>query len=90
MVSLNDAKAVSNVIVNTIHPISIVVFGLVARKGIGNDLDLLIITEDNSKLLNETNLIINKCLKPFYKNFAIDPFVIPQSVLNEHHRNGSP
>ncbi|MFO0793065.1 MAG: HEPN domain-containing protein [Candidatus Brocadiaceae bacterium] len=90
MVSLNDAKAVSDVIVDTIHPISIVVFGSVARKGFGNDLDLLIITEDNSKLPNETNLIINKCLKPFYKNFAIDPFVVSRSVLNKHHRNGSP
>ncbi|MBF8277018.1 MAG: hypothetical protein HW390_2091 [Candidatus Brocadiaceae bacterium] len=51
MVSLNDAKDVSNAIINTLHPISIiVVFGSVARKGIGKDLDLLVVIEDDAKI----------------------------------------
>lgn len=90
MISLHDAKDVSKVIINTVHPITIVVFGSVARKGVGEDLDLLIITEDNLETANETYRKIHKYLKPFYKRFAIDPFVIPQSALNEYHRKGSP
>lgn len=90
MISLHDAKDVTDVIVNILHPISIVVFGSVAKKGMGEDLDLLIVTEDSSKTLTEINLMVNKCLKPFYKRFAIDPFIIPRSVLYEYHRKGSP
>jgi HEPN domain-containing protein len=90
MVSLNDAKEVSNSIINTVHPVSVVVFGSVAKRGIGNDLDLLIVTEDNSKAPDEINLMVSKCLKPFYKRFAIDPFVIPLSILNKYHLKGSP
>lgn len=90
MVSLSDAKDVSNAIINTLHPISIVVFGSVARKGIGEDLDLLVVIEDDTKIPNEAYLTVNRCLKPFFKKFAVDPFVISQSILNEYHRKGSP
>lgn len=90
MVSLAEAKDVSNAIINTLHPIAIVVFGSIAKKGIGDDLDLLIVIDDNSKTTNEIYLMVNKCLKPYYKRFAIDPFVVSQSALNEYHMKGSP
>ncbi|MBI5308073.1 MAG: hypothetical protein HZB37_07040 [Planctomycetes bacterium] len=90
MVSFNDARDVSNAIITTLHPISIVIFGSVARKGIGEDLDLLVVIEDDTKKSSEAYLMVNRCLKPFFKKFAIDPFVISQSILNEYHRKGSP
>lgn len=90
MVSLSDAKDVSNAIIKTLHPISIVVFGSVARKGIGDDLDLLVVIEGDAKMPNEAYLTVNRCLKPFFKKFAVDPFVISQSIVNEYHRKGSP
>jgi HEPN domain-containing protein len=90
MVSLKDAKDISNALIHSVHPISIVVFGSVAKKGIGDDLDLLIVTEDGSKTPNEFDLMVSRCLKPFYKRFAIDPFVVQLSVLNEYHLKGSP
>ncbi|MCF6150264.1 MAG: HEPN domain-containing protein [Candidatus Kuenenia sp.] len=90
MVSLNDAIDVSNLIVKNMQPVSIVIFGSVGRNDSGKDLDLLIITEDTSKTIREINLQVNKYLKPFYKRFGIDPFVIPLSVLREYHRKGSP
>ena len=90
MVSLSDAKDVSTEIINTLHPISIVVFGSVAQKGVGKDLDILVVIEGDTKIPNEAYLTVNRCLKPFFKKFAVDPFVISQSILNEYHRKGSP
>jgi HEPN domain-containing protein len=90
MVFFKDARDVTNLIIKTLHPISIVLFGSVAKEGSGDDLDLLIVTDDNSKTLHEIDLTVSKYLKPFYKRFAIDPFVIPLSLLNEYHLKGSP
>lgn len=90
MVSFKDARDVSDSIVKEFHPISIVIFGSVAVKGSGDDLDLLIVTDDTSRTLNEVNLQVNRYLKPFYNRFAIDPFVIPLSLLKEYHLKGSP
>ncbi len=90
MVSLKDARDVSNFIVKTIQPVSIVLFGSVGIKGSGEDLDLLVVTEDTSQTLSEVNLLVSNCLKPFHKRFAIDPFVIPLSLLKEYHLKGSP
>ncbi len=90
MVTLKQAKEVADVIVKTVQPISIVVFGSVAEKGIGNDLDILIITEDTARTARELDLIISKSLKTFYKRFAIDPFVVPLSKLKSYYYKGSP
>ena len=43
MVYQNQIKEAVEAIVSSIHPISIVLFGSVARKGKGNDLDLMIV-----------------------------------------------
>jgi len=70
-----------------LDPISVVVFGSVAKNGIGEDLDLLIVIDDRSdkpRTIDDFNLLAHKCLKGYYKKFAIDPFIIPASVLNEY------
>jgi len=45
MVTLKEAKRLTKEIVKTIKPLSVILFGSVARCGEGEDLDLLIITE---------------------------------------------
>jgi len=89
MVTFDDAKKIAGEIVNQIQPLSIVVFGSVAREGYGNDLDLFIVIDDSlsRKVAIDT---LHKHLKPFYKYFAIDEFVVEQSVLQEHYEKGSP
>jgi predicted nucleotidyltransferase len=52
MVTLRDAKEASDSIVRAFKPVSIVVFGSVARDMAGTDLDLLIVTEDGNMSAN--------------------------------------
>jgi HEPN domain-containing protein len=93
MVTLKDAKEVSDVIIKTLEPISVMVFGSVARIGIGEDLDLLIVIDDKSdkfQAKDDPNLLAHKCLKEYYKKFAIDPFIIHASVFKKYYSKGSP
>jgi HEPN domain-containing protein len=69
------------------------VFGSVAKNGKGEDLDLLIVVDDQSDNLpamDDLRLSAHKCLKEYYKKFAIDPFIIPASVFNRYYSKGSP
>lgn len=43
MVTLDDARAVKDTLINSFNPYSIVVFGSVAKKETGNDLDIIIV-----------------------------------------------
>lgn len=90
MVTIEDAKEVSNVIAEAIQPISILVFGSVAKRGVGEDLDLLVIVDDKSETINDINMLLHKCLKSYYKKFDIEPFVIPLSVFNRYYFKESP
>lgn len=90
MVTLRDAKNVASSIVKTLNPISIILFGSVARESSGADLDLLIVTDDGLPKEGDANILLHKCLKKFYRRFAIDPFIIPLSVLKDYYLKGSP
>jgi len=90
MVTIEDAKNVSSVIVETVRPVSVFVFGSVAKEAVGEDLDLLIIVDDKTTITGDINLLVHKCLKNYYKRFDIDPFVIPLSVFNKYYFRGSP
>ena len=46
-VTLKKAKEVTNQIVKTLRPFSVLLFGSVAPKKIGADLDLLIVTDEH-------------------------------------------
>ena len=90
MVTLKDAREVSSEIVRTLQPVSVIVFGSVAKEGIGEDLDLLIISEDSKGDARGLNNLLSKHLRGFYKRFAIDPFIVPVSKLREYFFRGSP
>ncbi|GAB4220077.1 MAG: hypothetical protein Kow00102_05970 [Spirochaetota bacterium] len=89
MVTFEDAKKVAGKIVKEIQPLSIVAFGSVARDGCGNDLDLFIVVDDafpKDEIISK----VHKQLKPFYQYFAIDEFIVEQSLLLKHYKKGSP
>ncbi|MBI4667698.1 MAG: HEPN domain-containing protein [Elusimicrobia bacterium] len=90
LVTIANAKIVSKYLVEHFDPECIVVFGSVSKYGKGNDLDLLIATKDDQKNTRELNADICKSLKPFFKKFAIDPFVVPKPLLREYFLKGSP
>ena len=90
MVTINDAKAAASSIVKALQPVAVILFGSVARNGTGSDLDLLVVTDDNSDKSDNQYLLLHKSLKRFYKNFDIEPFIVSQSLLNEYYFNGSP
>jgi HEPN domain-containing protein len=90
MATIMDAKIVSQEIVRAINPVSISIFGSCAKYGSGEDLDLLIIFDEKLKISGDINIIVHKCLKRFYRDFAIDPFIIPESLFREYYLRGSP
>ena len=87
MVTLKEAKEVTDVIVKAIRPSSVILFGSVAREGAGEDLDLLIITE---KIKKTDQITLYKALRRFYRKFSIDPFLLTAKKLTEYYRHGSP
>jgi HEPN domain-containing protein len=90
MVTLDDAKEVAKELANVIDPVCVVAFGSVARAGRGQDLDLLIVTEDRVENTEEAFQKVHQHLKPFYQRFAIDPFVAPRSEITRSLQKGSP
>jgi len=90
MATLKDAKEVTDTIVKTIQPHTVVVFGSVVKYGRGNDIDLLIVYDDGDNTIEVLNQNVNKNLKCFYKRFAIDPFVVSLSDLRYFFKKGSP
>jgi predicted nucleotidyltransferase len=90
VVTLKEAKDITDSIVQQLDPLSVVLFGSVAREDIGEDLDLLIIMEDTPETMTNLNIRLNKSLRPFYRKFDIDPFIIRHSLFNEYQRKGSP
>ena len=84
--TLADAREVTSTIVRVIDPQAVLVFGGVGSSGEGNDLDLLIVTDQGSTREDA----LDAALLPFQKRFAIDPFVIPADTFKEHFLRGSP
>ena len=85
MVTLEDAKQVAGTLVEKISPVSVIVFGSVARRGKGSDLDLLVVTEQE-----DMQRQIGSCLRDYHKRFAIDYFVASLNRITEKFREGSP
>jgi len=90
MATLEDAKTVTDKLVQNFNPVSVILFGSVAQKGRGNDLDLMIIIDDTVYQVAEANRNIQKFLQPFYNHFSIDPFVTGISSIRACLRKGSP
>ncbi len=90
MVTFEDAKKAAQSIARALDPFSVVLFGSVARQGMGNDLDLLVVIDDDAGTVQDARLLLHKCLKRFYRKFSIEPFVMPLSLVSEHYSKGSP
>lgn len=89
MVTIKDAKNATDAIVKTLKPVSVAVFGSVARQKRGNDLDLLVIT-DGSLDRKEENHLLYKCLKKFHEKFGVDSLVVPIHIFTKYYNEGSP
>jgi len=88
---LEHARAVTQVLIRTLDPRSVVVFGGVGRKGIGNDLDLLILLDDETLAkLEGDGKSPYAFLDGWERRIAIDPFLMSLSRFREHLRLGSP
>jgi HEPN domain-containing protein len=90
MVTYDEARKVALSIARKVDPFSVVAFGSVAREGIGNDLDLLVIINDGPRTVEDTGLLVYKCLKRFYRRFSIDPLVLSLPLVKEYYAKGSP
>ena len=90
MIQHKDIIEVTNTLVKEFNPVSIVVFGSISEFGDGNDLDLLVVTDDSVKDMRTLNNEVCFNLKDFYRQFSLDPFVISLTTLKEHYRKGSP
>jgi HEPN domain-containing protein len=85
MVTLDDAKEVARHLVDTVAPVSVIAFGSVASTGQGNDLDILVVTEQEGM-----QSAVSASLRDFFHKFAIDYYVSSQTELNRKFRSGSP
>jgi HEPN domain-containing protein len=85
MVTIADAGKVARFLVAELSPVAILLFGSVARSGEGDDLDILIVTDQED--MHET---VGECLHGYGKHFPIDYFVASTRLLNEQFRKGSP
>lgn len=90
MISLNKAKEAIDAIVQAVHPVSIVLFGSVAREGKGNDLDLMIVVDEKHGSVSKIQTVLHRCLADSYKRFAVDPFVVTENALHEAFSRRSP
>jgi HEPN domain-containing protein len=90
MVTYLDARRAAEAIRKAVDPFSIFLFGSVARKGVGNDLDLLVLVDEKGRSIRDIELLIHRSLKPYYSKFSIDPFVFSLSKWFEYHKKGSP
>ena len=85
MVTIEHAKEIAEVLAEKISPLSVIVFGSVAKLGVGNDLDIFVVTEQD-EMLNK----VSNCLREYNNGFAIDYFVASRNMLTEKFREGSP
>lgn len=90
MVTLKQAQEVSAEIVKKFQPVSITVFGSVARTGSGNDLDIMVVVDDTASDPQEVTNAIQSTLSPWYSYFAIDPFVVGIKNARQYLKTGSP
>ena len=81
MVSIDDAKEVARALAEKISPIAVIVFGSVGRIKRGNDLDILIVTDERDMLDR-----VGISLRDYYKRFAIDYFVVSLDTPTEKFR----
>ena len=90
MVTINDAKEVAAEIVNVFIPLLVTLFGSVARKRMGHDLDLLVVFDDTHYHGTKTESQLQVSLAIFHRKFDIEPFTLPTSNYHVLLQSGEP
>jgi predicted nucleotidyltransferase len=90
MITFTEAKKASQAIVRNLNPLSVILFGSVAREGQGQDLDFLIITDEDSTDVESRDLLLHRCLKRHISKTAVDSFFITPSLWRQYNAEGSP
>lgn len=85
MAAIEQAKEVAAKLAKDVSPIAIILFGSTARSGMGNDLDLLVVTEQEGMYER-----VGMSLREFYREFSIDYFVATSDTITAEFRKGSP
>jgi len=85
MLTLQHAREVADALEREASPVSVILFGSVAREGIGTDLDFLVVTEKEEDRQRVVDTIREK-----QKRYAIDYFVAGVDRVTELARKGSP
>jgi len=81
---MDDVKEVVDIIKKEGDPYAIILFGSIARKAKGKDIDLLIIGNKKEEKR------IAKSLYPFFKKYPVDTFFVSKKKLKELYFHGSP
>ena len=90
MVTRKTASLVRDAVVEAVDPVEIILFGSVAQTASGNDLDLLVVTEDRDGAPgNESARELTTALRSFKRTFDIDDYVLTRSQFAEEFRRGS-
>lgn len=89
-VTLNDARAVTARLVASMDPLAVIVFGSVARDGVGNDLDLFMIFRDGVVDGPRFDVLLNDCFREFHARFALEPFYAGRTEFNDLFFSRSP
>ncbi len=77
-------------VVEAVDPVEIILFGSVAQAASGNDLDLLVVTEDrDGPPGNDSAGELTTALRSFKRMFDIDDYVLTRSRFAEEFRRGS-
>lgn len=90
MVTRKTASLVRDAVVEALDPVAIILFGSVAVASSGNDLDLLVVTEDQDGAASADSAHeLTTALRPFKRAFDIDDYVLSRSQFAEQFRRGS-
>jgi HEPN domain-containing protein/predicted nucleotidyltransferase len=91
VVTRETAARVRDAVVEAIDPLEIILFGSVAQVTAGNDLDLLVVTDDDSHPgVSDRRAALRSALRPFRRMYDIDDYVVSRSRFAEYLRRGSP
>ena len=90
VVTRETASLVRDAVVDAIDPIEIILFGSVAQTSSGNDLDLLVVTQDRDDAPgNDSARELTTALRSFKRTFEIDHYVLTRSQFAQEFRRGS-
>ena len=91
MVTRDTAAVVRDAVVDAMDPLEIILFGSIAQEASGNDIDLLVVTDDDrNPISRDRRAALRSALWPLRHRYEIDDYVVTRSDLAEYVRRGSP